>query len=184
MYSLYKLSNEIEILEQKLDQLEIEPNDGEGWVNLQTAICDELMLLEQDGNRMIVSCIEWIKSLKSVISARKTEIEALKKRQQTDENKISAIKKFMKMFFDQTQTTRFKHTTGTAFILKGREKVLVDTTQLENWSPEEYDIAVDAGAIVEEVRVLTTKLKEALPDSWDKLAGVFVEAGEDTVVVR
>jgi len=118
---LHELNQEVEEL---LEMMETAIEDGDE--DTLTACKDTLEGMQLDVNMCVSAYVESIKRNQVFSAALKSEIDTLKKRKETAENKVNRQKEFLKAFLLKTDTKKVETATCAVSIRNNAEKLTVE----------------------------------------------------------
>ena len=118
---LHELNQEVEEL---LEMMETAIEDGDE--DTLTACKDTLEGMQLDVNMCVSAYVESIKRNQVFSAALKSEIDTLKKRKETAENKVNRQKEFLKAFMQKVDKKKVETTTCSVTVRNNAEKLTVE----------------------------------------------------------
>ncbi|PHV61066.1 siphovirus Gp157 family protein [Cyanobacterium aponinum] len=134
---LWELSQDIEMLESAIAQIEDDPNiSDKEKEELLKDVYSQWLETEENFEEKALNTASYIRHLEAVTNARKEEIKRLQALAKQSENQMNRLKTYLAEHMKRTEKTKIEGTTG-KLSLRKKPKQLVISCDVEDL-PEEY----------------------------------------------
>jgi uncharacterized small protein (DUF1192 family) len=127
--------------------------------------------------------IRYLRNLDSRRAALVAELDRLKSKLNAVDNRRESVRSYLRSVMVLMGSRKVKTAIATATISPGRERIVTDDANMEDWidswPPDVFRAAVD-----QKITIRKDVLKRDFADRLKDLPGVSVECGEDVLTIR